>query len=715
MVRKSVLIAIAVAAALSLVPGASGRAHRERSNSAAATAQRLSRRPIRPSNAWRRYDEAPSDSLVGPVRVVRVSGSVSDPQALVHPAPGSTTTLTYSPGGQAPQIVLDYGEETAGFSTFDVASTTTTTLRAAYSEALANISPTGDAAVTPAPFASGNGSRYDDFTLTAPGTVTASIVQGGQRYELITLESPGTVSLKSAGFDFTPVRATPESLPGHFLSSDPLLNRVWYAGAYTLNLNELTPGTTVLPGAVNQLHLLMDGAKRDRAIWSGDHVISDQTDYYSSDPRYVRDSLYLFGSHPASTAGELVPTSGQESQPGPLPGACSPNPQIGNECVTWSASYSIAFVPALYQYYLHTGDGAFVHEMWQSVLRQMAWDAQQVDANGLFSVQSGAGASLAHPAGDDADWNLENVPGELTYVNSLYELALTDAARLAPVADDASMAAHWLSAAAAIKKAVNAKLWDPKTGVYDASTDERGSVVQDANATAILAGIPTPAQAREIVGVLQQRLKSPYGQLNVSSPVPANYSQMISPYMGSFNVFADFAAGEEPAALSLIRTEWGRMVKLDPGGVDWERIELNGSLTAMDSAAHAWSTGPTAALSEYVLGVSPASPAYVTWAIAPQPGDLHWAQGVVPTPHGPITVRWRKVVNDRDGDVDSFVLTVSAPRGTSGTVAIPLLGARRRAIARDGRPARGGRRAGAAVLFSGIRGTHTYAWSCGKC
>ncbi len=600
--RPALFIA-AVIAVLGIAGSAVGRARHEHRAGVGTLARTLSRHAIPADNSWRSYDEAPSDSLVTPVRVVRVSGEVTNPDALVHPSPGSTTTLTYSPGGPAPQVVLDYGKEIAGFATFDVASTTGTTVRAAYSEALANMSPTGDKAVTPAPFASGNGNRYDDFPLPASGTVTASIIQGGQRYELLTLESPGTVALHSAGFDFTPLRATPAVIPGHFLSSDQVLNRVWWAGAYTLNLNELTPGTTVLPGAVNQLRLIMDGAKRDRAIWSGDHLISDQTDYYTSDPRYVRDSLDLFGTHPASGAGELQPTTGRSPSPGRSRVHARRTPRSKTNASTWSASYSIVFVPALYQYYLHTGDSAFVRQMWQSVIRQMAWDAQQVDSNGLFSVQTGAGAS-ARPPG----WRRCRLgPRERPRRADIRQLAVRggagDAAKSGAGGRGRLDGRGWLHGAAAIKAAVKAKLWDAKTGVYDASTTERGSVVQDANVTAILAGIPTRARAREIVTGAATGAQEPIGALNVGSPVPSNYSQMISPFMGSFNVFADFAAGDEAAALSLIRTEWGWMVSLDPGGVDWERIELDGTINAMDSAAHAWSTGPTAALSEYVLGV----------------------------------------------------------------------------------------------------------------
>ncbi|HWF55141.1 MAG TPA: alpha-L-rhamnosidase C-terminal domain-containing protein, partial [Solirubrobacteraceae bacterium] len=87
-----------------------------------------------------------------------------------------------------------------------------------------------------------------------------------------------------------------------------------------------------------------------------------------------------------------------------------------------------------------------------------------------------------------------------------------------------------------------------------------------------------------------------------------------------------------------------------------------------------------------------------------------WAQGTVPTPRGPIVSRWR-----RTGSGRSFELTIAAPAGTSGTVAVPLLGASR-VIARDGRVAwngrqgRGARLLDGAVVFSGVTGRHTYAW-----
>ena len=390
---------------------------------------------------------------------------------------------------------------------------------------------------------------------------------------------------------------------------------------------------------------------------------------------YARDSLSLFLTHPAATANFLQPAVGDMSQPGPLPGACSPNPSFdSNACVTWSASYSVAVIPALYHYYLYTGDLGFVRDHWQAVVRQMQWDAQQVDANGLFSVNSN----------DADDWNLESPTGEVTYVNALYVEALNSAAKLASALGDSADAKQWMRTASAVTNAVNRRLWNPKTGVYDASDQLRGVVVQDANVIAILSGIASPQRARGIVSVLQRALATPFGPA-VATADATGYIRDISPYMGSFNVLADFAAGDEAGALALIRQEWGFMTSHDPGGVDWERIEPNGipagtsgSLMIADSSAHAWSTGPTAALSEFVLGAAPATPGYSRWTIAPHPGDLKWAQGSIPTPHGSITIRWRR--NARR----SFLLTMSTPSRTSGTVTIPLLD-RNGTIARHGK------------------------------
>jgi len=188
----------------------------------------------------------------------------------------------------------------------------------------------------------------------------------------------------------------------------------------------------------------------------------------------------------------------------------------------------------------------------------------------------------------------------------------------------------------------------------------------------------------------------------------------VSPYMSGFHVFADFEMGDATDALANIRKEWGYMLNRDPGGVFWERIEnsgLPGRGLFSDSAAHAWSTGPTVALSKYVLGVAPKTGGFRQWSVAPQVGDLAWAQGVVPTPRGSISVRWLH-------NGGSFALTVKGPKRGSGLVTIP--GARHSTIARNGRivwmhgkraPHVRARAMGRDVVFTQGGGSATYAFA----
>ena len=42
-------------------------------------------------------------------------------------------------------------------------------------------------------------------------------------------------------------------------------------------------------------------------------------------------------------------------------------------CVTWSATYSMLVMTALYQYYQYTGDLAFIRLHWPAALQVAAW------------------------------------------------------------------------------------------------------------------------------------------------------------------------------------------------------------------------------------------------------------------------------------------------------------------------------------------------------
>ena len=104
---------------------------------------------------------------------------------------------------------------------------------------------------------------------------------------------------------------------------------------------------------------------------------------------------------------------------------------------------------------------------------------------------------------------------------------------------------------------------------------------------------------------------------------------------------------------------------------------------------------------------------YKTWLVAPQTGELKWAQGTVPTPQGGLVSRWARGDGDR-----SFTLTVSAPAGRRGRCACRCSAARGRSrwtapwsgrTARRRRASTRSQRDGA-VEFSGVTGSHTFAF-----
>ena len=118
-------------------------------------------------------------------------------------------------------------------------------LSSAYSEGLQYLGPMGDQ--TPSASPAGDSSRMDDLTVASPGRLTTGLIQGGERYERITLTTPGSVTLSSIGIGFTAVRATAKDFRGWFDSSSTELNRIWYDGAYTTQLDELPAGGVPAP------------------------------------------------------------------------------------------------------------------------------------------------------------------------------------------------------------------------------------------------------------------------------------------------------------------------------------------------------------------------------------------------------------------------------------------------------------------------------------
>ncbi len=142
---------------------------------------------------------------------------------------------------------------------------------------------------------------------------------------------------------------------------------------------------------------------------------------------------------------------------------------------------------------------------------------------------------------------------------------------------------------------------------------------------------------------------STYGALTVAPSTPnAAITPFYEPLPSGFEAsarlgLADPSGAQQTAGLDLIRTFWGHQLAGDPGGTFWEKADLSGQpgIAQFTSLAHGWAAGPTVSLTNQVLGVRPTAAGFSSYTVAPTPGDLTWAQGRVPTPHGAISASWR--------------------------------------------------------------------------
>jgi alpha-L-rhamnosidase len=468
-------------------------------------------------------------------------------------------------------------------------------------------------------------------------------------------------------------------------------------GSETANYRNLsvTSGTTTLysgpaladfavPG-VDTVPSIVDGAKRDRAIWVGDLNVEGPTVFYSTgESAYLKSSLQLLGSYQLSSGfvtGALPPQT-------PLHTGANQPGTVG----TYSASYSTYWVLGLASYYRYTGDTAFVQQEWPVLQAELAWDAAQLDSRGLFITNSD----------DGRDWDFYDPvkTGAVTAYNLLYYKALLDGATLAAATGRSTTYAQQ---AATLKTAINAHLYNAGTGLYTLNDTNTTAVAQDANALAVLYGVA--ANPTAVLATLKSRLwTSPYGPV----PFSADTGNMavISPFISGYELDARLANNDTLNAESLLTTEWGHMAGagIDQTGTTWENVAAGDGTPGLDKGtnlSHGWSTTPTAALSGYVLGIQPDTAGYATWLVQPHPGDLAWAEGQAPTPHGAIAVSWAG-----EAGVQQFSMQVTAPAGTSGTIAVPTYGVANPVVAVNGVTAYSG---GAFSPVGGVGGAHADA------
>ncbi|GAA2555243.1 alpha-L-rhamnosidase C-terminal domain-containing protein [Winogradskya consettensis] len=571
----------------------------------------------------------------------------------------------------APSVTVDFGKVVVGYPrvVFAWASDNNPGVRLAFSETLQFLTDRSD-------YTRGDGSGgpgTDQYAVPAggadwldqPGDQSGTQVHAeglhGFRYLKITLDALpadapaalpyGQVAIDAVALEFTAYLGTPESYAGTFLCSDDELNRYWYAASYageltvdTFRATDCDPRDAASPTLEGKL-VLHDGAKRDRDPYVGDLAVSGRT-------------LYL--THPdAAVAARnvLADLAAHQRSDGFLP----PASIVGYALKLFD--YPLWWITTSWDYVLYTGDRAYAADHWTTLTAVLdTWYPSVTDGDGLLSKGLNA-------TGEYGDYAFLPRSGRVTYYNVLYVQALRDAARIAGFLGYTADADRWTRRAATVTAAVNAKLWDATAGAYLDTLDGPVRHGQDGNSLAITADVADPARAASALRYLDATTRQPYGNAfmdNNTLPGVGGASERVYAFTSYPEIVARFRTGAADSAIDQIKRTYGWMAAHDPGSAAWEGIGPGGKPyeDGFTSMVHGWSTGVLPALTNELLGVTPTGPGFTTWTLEPHPGTTAWAQGTVPTPHGPLTVSWQRTPS-------TFTLRITAPTGTRGQVVLP--------------------------------------------
>jgi len=382
---------------------------------------------------------------------------------------------------------------------------------------------------------------------------------------------------------------------GSFQCNDERLNKIWQTGAYTVHLN--------------MQDYLWDGIKRDRLVWIGDMHPETMT------------ILSVFGANPVVPASlDLV------RDETPLP-----------RWMNGPSSYSMWWIMIQHAWYLHTGDMSYLKQQRVYLAGLMRQLCGCIDEQGREKL----------PPWRFLDWpSSDNEPVLHAGLHALLVSSLRMGAELCGI----------------LKEKAVAKLSMDAVAVLSRHTPDPAGSKQGA-ALLALAGLGDPCKLnKEVIAV--------------------DGSRRMSTFYGYYVLQARALAGDYAGALDSIREYWGAMLDMgattfwEDFNLDWledaARIDelvpagkkdLHGDFGNYcykgfrHSLCHGWASGPTAWLSEHVLGIKVLAPGMKKIAIAPHLAGLKQVEGTFPTSFGPISV---KHIAKAGGQIKTVV---SVPKG----------------------------------------------------
>lgn len=314
--------------------------------------------------------------------------------------------------------------------------------------------------------------------------------------------------------------------------------------------------------------------------------------------------------------------------------ACAPDGQMARATFdrllaypTWSTEWAFHMIFMAHADWLQTGDRAWLAERYDRLVPKLLQERARED--GLL-VSSAAQMEK----GDLVDWPESERDGYVftpvnTVVNAFHLRALNLMAELATAVGREGDAQAYAARFARGEASFQRLLFEPLHHRYrDGEGTNHAS--QHASLFPLAFGLVPPDHRAAVADGL------------------VNRGMGGSVYAAHYLLTALFEQGRDEAALALLCA---------PGDRSWRHMVESGTTITWEAWDqkykpnqdwnHAWGAAPAHLLPRYVLGVQLAAPGGKQLLIRPHPGSLRQAAGRVPTPHGPVDVRWEQVADFR--------------------------------------------------------------------
>lgn len=592
----------------------------------------LAESPVAPLRIVQWYSVAPNPELPAGRRLYE-EGLTPLPPGLVESAdallqPDDHATIVRTVPDRDVSMLLDFGRIHSGYPFIEIDAQGGEVIEVAVAEGIP-----GEWEATPPEQPriskdSGHGAHLFCYTARPGRQRFERFEWSAVRYAQVTIRNaPQGVKIRHVGSIFT---RYPAEARGAFTCSDAQLTRLWEIGRYTLQLC-MHDGWEDCPG-------------REQRQWLGDATVEFLV------------GQVAFGPSVNALNRQFLHHAAESQRPDGLTQMYAPGDHHTNGMLI--PDWTLQWILNAERHLLYTGEIDTIEAVFPAIQRGLAWFERQLGPNDLV-------ADL--PYWHFHDWAALGRQGEAATLNAVLVGALRAAARMAHALESRRAAAGYEQLAARIGAALNARHWDAERGVYvdivDPATGRRDRrVSQHANAAMMLWDIAPRARWESMIRWITDPARIAFTAappiVPSGEPFDAETNVVLANTFFSHFVYRALChAGRFDLVLAQIRQRYGRMLARGATTL-WESFDPTASL------CHGFSATPVYQLSTEVLGIYPLAPGCARFRLRPQPADLDYARGVVPTVRGDICVAWKR-------ERDHLDVEVTVPAGTAAEVQAP--------------------------------------------